>query len=193
MISITSDGDWATETVMPLAQWFSSLPLSFRHYDKDKNRCTEEGQLCDHSQRYFYRHSEASIKEMRSHLVIEAEDSASCEIKDDRGLVKWPFFKVDSTGLCFCIDRSKDKPTTTDKCEADPAKRKTMFGSNEGWNNTPFYVIGVPKKLIKDHNDIFQDGTVELLTAISSHYEILLGTPKQGPQPRMTSPVASTP
>jgi hypothetical protein len=34
------------------------------------------------------------------------------------------------------------------------------------WNDTPYYVIGVPKELIKDHNDIFEEGFINLINAL---------------------------
>jgi hypothetical protein len=165
LISITSDGDWATEKIMPLAQLVSSSALSFRGYDKDG--CAKQGQLCTHGQSYYYRHSEASVKEMRSHVVILEPTAASCQTDKE---VPWPYFWVETTKRCFCIDRNTDDPK--DKCREDkPRDQKAKFGVNAVWNDTPFYVIGVPKTLIPDHNDIFQDGTEELLIAISDHYE----------------------
>jgi hypothetical protein len=181
MISITSDGDWATERVMPIAQWFSSLALSFRPYDQAQ--CKADGQLCGRSQRYYYRHSEASVGEMRSHLVILYGDAKSCGPEPD-----WPYFKVEGKNRCFCIDHSGGETKEKDECGIDKETRKSKFGTDEGWNNTPFYVMGVPKELIKDHNDIFQDGTAELLTTISSRYEILVNA--KGPA-TMTIPTAN--
>jgi hypothetical protein len=184
MISITSDGDWATEKIMPVAQFFSSTALSFRQYDK--NGCKEEGQLCgNHSQSYYYRHSEASIKEMRSHRVVLESSAASC--KEDN----WPYFWVDSTKQCFCIEHNTTEAEPGGKCTEDkPADRKARFGVDTVWNDTPFYVIGVPRTLIRDHNDIFRDGTEELLIAISSHYETF--NVKYGVT-TMTSPIAAKP
>jgi hypothetical protein len=184
MISITSDGDWATKKIMPVAQWFSSVPLRFRSYDK-KN-CAEEGQLCGLSQRYYYTHSEASLSEMRSHLVVLAKDASSCNSLPP----PWPYFEVHSTNRCFCVDSSRDHPNPTDKCGADTDDRTAYFGAKPGWNDTPFYVMGVPESLIKDHNDIFQEGTVQLLSAISKHYEILF---KSKERVTMSSPIATKP
>jgi hypothetical protein len=173
MISVTSDGDWATEGIMPIAQWFSSSALAFRRYDnyRDKEKCKANGQLCDRRQGYYYRHSEASIEEMRSHVVIALDDSTSCK---NKGLDSWPFFYVQGKDKCFCIDQSGRNWAGSDECGLNQGRRKKAFGSDTGWNNTPFYVIGVPKDLIRGHNDIFQDGTVELLTTISTHFQILL-------------------
>jgi hypothetical protein len=177
MISITSDGDWATEKIMPFAQLLSSSALSFRQYDKEG--CKEEGQLCEHGQSYYYRHSEASIKEMRSHRVVLQTSAAKCQEPT------WPYFWVDSNQRCFCIERNTND--SKDECVTTPAEHKARFGANAVWNDTPFYIIGVPKTLIPDHNDIFQDGTEELLIAISSHYETLVNA--NGRATTMTSPI----
>lgn len=186
MISITSDGDWATERIMPVAQLVSSPALSFRHYD-DKPLCEDEGQLCQHRQSFYFRHSEASIKEMRSHVVILEPTAGACQNdKPDN----WPYFWVDSTKQCFCIDRNTGSPQG--KCREDKrVNQKTKFGGNKVWNDTPFYVIGVPKTLIQDHNDIFRAGTAEMLIAISTHYETFFNA-RTGVT-TMTSPVRRKP
>jgi hypothetical protein len=169
MISITSDGDWATERIMPIAQWFSSIPLYFRHYDDDE--CNLEGQLCKHSQRYYYRHSEASIKEMRSHVVILADSTNGCQNSDS-----WPYFLVEGAKkaqLCFCIAHNSPDGLSRDCRSEKRFSQTSKFGGGNAWNDTPFFVIGAPPTLIPDHNAIFQDGTEELLIAISSHYHVL--------------------
>jgi len=171
MISITSDGDWATERIMPVAQWFSSVPLYFRHYDPDG--CNTEGQLCEHSQRYYFRHSEGSIKEMRSHVVILADSLTPCQTSN---VDAWPYFLVDGpkkTQYCYCVAHN-NPASLEDKCKQEKRFNQTSkFGTERVWNDTPFYVMGVPPSLIPDHNAIFQEGTEELLIAISTHFDVL--------------------
>jgi hypothetical protein len=158
LISITSDNDWATELIMPAAQWVSMPGMTFRTYDRT---ACEEGQLCDHSQSFYYRHSAASIPEMRSHTVIDQDlKSDDCkkaaETDDD-----WPYFTatVDSTERCFKIAENIVHPK-------DKTGREYPL-----WNKTPAFVINVPKTLIPGHTDIFQDGTEELLITIANHYD----------------------
>jgi hypothetical protein len=165
LISVTSDGDWATERIMPVAQWFSIPGLAFRKYDA--NSC-DEGQLCGHSQSFYYRHSAASIREMRSHTVsdqdIHSQKCKEASSTDD----SWPFFVATVNGVerCFQIEEN-EKPRI--------GKSGQKY---EPWNNTPAFVIGVPKTLIPSHTDIFQDGTEELLITIANHYETFLETTK---------------
>jgi hypothetical protein len=149
LISVTSDGDWATEDIMPVAQWFSTIGLAFRKYDH--NAC-KEGQLSGYRQSYFYRHSAASIKEMRSHTVVDNIDMNSLGCKkasESDAADNWPFFTavMKNGERCFEIRASEDS-----------------------WNDTPAFIIGVPKSLIPGHTDIFQDGAEELLIAIANHY-----------------------
>jgi hypothetical protein len=157
LISITSDGDWATERVMPIAQWFSMLGLAFRDYDED---ACEKGQLCDHSQSYYYRHSAASIKTMRSHTVYDQDmGTAECQKARDTD-DDWPYLvaTVNGSERCFEIQQNNG------------VRRDSQGRSYRPWNNTPAFVIGVPRTLIPSHTDVFQDGTVELLITIANHY-----------------------
>jgi len=157
LISITSDGDWATEKVMPVAQWFSTVGLAFRKYDSD---ACEKGQLCTHSQSYYYTHSAASIKEMRSHSVstqdLQSADCQEAQKTDDH----WPYFVawVNENERCFKIEQNLEPRVDTQGRRYRP------------WNDTPAFVIGVPATLIPSHTDVFQDGTEELLIAIANHF-----------------------
>jgi hypothetical protein len=164
LISVTSDGDWATERIMPVAQWFSTAGLAFRKYDE--NSCSE-GQLCNHSQSFYYRHSAASVKEMRSHTVVDQDpNSVECRKASDENDTSdpWPYFvaTVGKTERCFEI------------IENNQIRTGKTGQSYPPWNDTPAFVIGVPKTLIPSHTDIFQDGTEELLISISNHYDAFL-------------------
>jgi hypothetical protein len=124
-----------------------------------------EGQLAEHrGQSYYYRHSEASIKEMRSHTVVLQPTTTSCNSdKAD----PWPYFLVGDTKRCFRIERNQKSKCGEDK----PGEGLAESEAHAAWNDTPFYVIGVPKTLIPSHTDIFQEGTEQLLIAIANHYE----------------------
>jgi hypothetical protein len=156
MISITSQGDWATGKVMPFAQTLSIPGKAFRPYDP--NVCAL-GQLSGLKQTYFFRHNDGNVPEMQSHNVQYQDDDKS---KAECANNEWPFFNAEVSGhnRCFKIIRVTDAPHA--KCPE----------TNAGvpWNNTPFYVMKVPSTLIANHNDIFQDGTVELLNSLVLHY-----------------------
>ncbi|HEU5228514.1 MAG TPA: hypothetical protein VFU49_11940 [Ktedonobacteraceae bacterium] len=161
LISVTSDGDWATEKIMPVAQWLSLPALAFRKYDK--NSC-DEGQLCGHKQSFYYRHSAASIKEMRSHTVVDQDiHSKECRAAADSD-EDWPYLvaTVDGVDRCFRVMENETPRLSKNGKRYAP------------WNNTPAFVIGVPKTLIPSHTDIFQDGTEELLIVIANHFNAFL-------------------
>lgn len=174
MISITSDGDWATEEVMPVAQWLSMPAFNFRKYDRN---AAEEGQLDNRNQAFFYRHSAASIPAMRSHIVCdEPVSSPACESAANQ-TNSWPYFVAtfgkDKQKRCFKIEPNAAK---CDQAQPTPV-----------WNDTPAYVISVPKTLIPDHTDVFQDGTAELLITIANYYSGLF-TPAGAKPTRMRTP-----
>ncbi len=50
------------------------------------------------------------------------------------------------------------------------AKRYVMKPIESPWNTTPFWVVRAPSSLIKDHNDIFGPGVVNLLAAVIFQY-----------------------
>jgi hypothetical protein len=158
LISVTSDGDWATEIVMPLAQSLSMPGLAFRKYDND---ACEKDQLCTRNQSYYYRHSAASIKEMRSHTVYDQNPSSSdCQAAQNTD-DDWPYFAAVVKGSARCF-----------KIEPNRSDRTDRYGKTyPPWNTTPAFIIGVPKTLIPSHTDVFQDGTEELLITIANHYD----------------------
>jgi len=172
MISITSDGDWATEWLMPVALWFSMPALSFRHYDRNAG---EEGQLDNRSQSFFYRHSAASIPEMRSHIVCDEDLSSDACKTADHQTDSWPYFvaTVDKQKRCFKIEPNAAKCDQTNHYPV--------------WNDTPAYVMSVPRTLIPNHTDVFQDGTAELLITIVNYYSGLF-TPSGAKTTRMSTP-----
>jgi len=87
-----------------------------------------------------------------------------------------PYFLVDGpkkTQSCYCIAHN-DPASLENKCKQETGfSQRAKFGTERVWNDTPFYVMGVPPILIPDHNAIFQDGTEELLIAISRHFDVL--------------------
>jgi hypothetical protein len=178
MISITSQGDWATGKVMPFAQTLSIPAKAFRSYDP--NVCAL-GQLTGVKQTYFFRHNDGNVREMQSHSVEYEGDGKS---KTECATNKWPFFsaEIDGQNRCFKIIRLTDTP------------RANCPTTNPGipWNNTPFYVMKVPATLIADHNDIFQDGTVELLNALVLHYVVRSPTTISAPAPSATQPLSKS-
>jgi hypothetical protein len=167
MISITSDGDWATGKVMPLAQTLSIPWKSFRKYDEDACKL---GELGSRGQTYYFRHNDGNVPEMETHEVADDTDPKSQPAcRND----EWPHFHAVVSGQrrCFLIVTLAESESTA--AHSNCRKPKVPVPAPVPWNNTPYYVMRVPSTLIKDHNDIFQDGTVELINALVSQFKII--------------------
>jgi hypothetical protein len=188
MISITSDGDWATGKVMPLAQTLSIPWKTFRKYDED---ACELGELGSRGQTYYFRHNDGNVPEMKTHEVVDDVDPQlhpAC-LNDE-----WPYFHALVSGQrrCFQIITLAESEATP--AQATCRKPKVPVPAPIPWNNTPYYVMRVPSTLIKDHNDIFQDGTVELLNALVSRFEIIESPPTvTAPAPSASRPLSKAP
>ena len=192
MISITSDGDWATEKIMPVAQLLSMPGFAFRHYAADSQA---NGQLAISKQSFFYRHSAASIPGMRSHSVCERDLNLSAcqQLKKNDESDDYPYFLTETNGTerCFqivensasrmrnpCATVTQDTNLSTETAQVEPP-----------WNDTPAFVVSVPKSLIPSHTDIFQDGTEELLITISNYFnEALTATTRMTTAPKGAAP-----
>jgi hypothetical protein len=178
MISITSEGDWATGKVMPLAQTLSIPWKAFRKYDDD---ACSLGELGYHNQTWYFRHNDGNVSEMRSHDVL-LKPGAECA-KDG-----WPYFTTEESGhkRCFKIETLAEE--AADKSQLNCPTNKT----GAPWNNTPFFVMRVPSTLIADHNDIFQDGTIKLLKTVLVHYLSDLPRTITAPSPSANRPLSKT-
>jgi hypothetical protein len=92
---------------------------------------------------------------------------------------------------CFRIITLAESGSTA--AHANCQKPKVPVPVPVPWNNTPYYVMRVPSTLIKDHNDIFQDGTVELINALVSKFEIIEASPTiTAPAPSASRPLSKT-
>jgi hypothetical protein len=175
MVSMTSWGDLATRKLMPVAQGLSPTVFNDRPYDPD--RCAK-GQLDLHYQTLFWRQSDGDIEQMHSYDVVQEGKVVDCENKDWRGVRE----TVKDQPICFVIERLP-------KTEASDKKLKACYGDADPkpWNNTPLWVIGIHRKLIKNHTDIFGPGTLQLLTQIAQHFNSAESAPTTAVQASSTS------
>ncbi|MFL6387783.1 MAG: hypothetical protein ACJ71U_09865 [Terriglobales bacterium] len=134
IVSILSDGDWATKTVMPIAQRISYFEQNLnRKYDRDPN---EKGQIDEPKQRTFFLRNEGSVPQLISHTLNPDPKLPSLCVTE------YPHFS--NKKQCFTL-------------QAKLADAKHFV------NRTPFWVFDVPTSVIAGHNGIFQPATVELL------------------------------
>jgi hypothetical protein len=134
MISILSDGDWATKTAMPIAQRISYFEQNLdRKYDDHPN---QKGQIDERKQRTFFFKNEGNVPQLISHtLKPDPTLPPHCE-------TEYPHFSNDKE--CFTL-------------QPKPADNEHFV------NRTPFWVFDVPASVISGHTSIFSHVTVELL------------------------------
>lgn len=177
LVSMTSKGDWATRKVMPVAQRLSSAGFTFRKYDD--GRCSE-GQLDLHYQTSFLRQSDGNIGQMHSYEV-KPRQARPGDVSTEA--CNGPMhFKANAGGQekCFMIERKEETETKRPECYLEQESRL--------WNNTPFWVIGVDEKVIPNHTDIFQPGTISLLMAIAKQWNVPAAKQTMSAQASSTAP-----
>lgn len=86
LLSVTSEGDWATGFVMPIAQSLSVPGKSFRHYDKNGK---ELGQLVEPSQSYYFGHNDGNVAGFLTHQISGPAKNAGPHCADNH----WPNFE----------------------------------------------------------------------------------------------------
>ncbi len=145
-LSISSQSDSATRTLMPLAQWTTLAGNSSTRKDYG-NDAPQRGQIyqkkkdkiSQRRQSYYFNNSEANVPEMRTHSICLIS-SRDCSPRDSR--------------YEFTVG----------------TKSYLMKPRSEAWNNTPFWVIHSPGSLIRNHWDIFNSDVTGFLTWLIQKY-----------------------
>ena len=146
MVSVTSEGDWATRLMFPLGLTLPAVSGNFRDY---------EGEVCVPmpGQRSFFRKTAGHMPALHSHRVkARPIDPGSSDDDSDR-----------SVG----VERTFDEETQQWAYSFRGREREFVIEKKpRAWNDTPYWIMRVPRSLIRDHSDIFHDDTVRLITAI---------------------------
>jgi hypothetical protein len=148
IVSVTSAGDWATRVAFPAGVYFSSIFKRYRKYtETDCSPVT--------SQRAVYAHTGGHMRPLLSHIVT-AEPLP--EVIEKPGM-------LDTT----TIRRRYDALTRQEIYMFDGEKHRfTIQKRPYAANNTPYWVIRVPRSLIPNHSAIFNFNSVRLLVAFFS-------------------------
>jgi hypothetical protein len=139
-LSISSQRDFATRKIMPMAQWVTLAGKSKTRKSYGPEAALR-GQFYQRKQSYYFNNSEANVPEMRTHWISQTS-SSPCSEKD--GVADF---------------------TVGNKCYA-----MTPVDDQYARNKTPFWVISAPGSVIKNHWDIFEPSVTQLLTAIILRY-----------------------
>lgn len=101
LLSVTSEGDWATSLVMPLAQSFSTPGKSFRRsYDENL------GQLMKPKQGYYFRHSDGNVPGFITHRITGPSKGPAAHCPESN----WPNF--DGQDGCYTVQTVENWNTT---------------------------------------------------------------------------------
>ncbi|MFQ5935322.1 MAG: hypothetical protein ACE5LB_02785 [Acidiferrobacterales bacterium] len=144
MVSVTSEADSATRVLFPVGTKLGSLGKRYRKYGSE---------FCSpgESQRKFFQHTAGHTDVLHSHVMTQerlpsgtSEPGANVQLRVGRdpytGERTFSF-----TGLDY---------------------RYTVIKKPRALNETPYWIMRVPKSLIPDHSDIFGRNTLRLLAAL---------------------------
>jgi pimeloyl-ACP methyl ester carboxylesterase len=143
MVSVTSVADRATRVLYPIGSSFGVMTSKFRKYGPEY--CHPVG-----SQRSFYLYTAGHNKVLHSHDVRATP--LPPEGSPDEGLQL----------------RREDDPVSEQPAISfnGSEHRFTLTKKPLALNDTPYWIMRVPKSLIPDHSDIFRLDTVRLIQAL---------------------------
>ncbi len=148
IVSVTSAGDWATGIAFPAGLYVTSVFKRYRKYAETD--CSPVK-----SQREVYTHTGGHLRPLLSH-VLTAEPLPEG--------VPPPNMMDTAT-----IQRRFDTVTRQDVYTFDGEKHRfTIRRRPYAFNDTPYWVMRVPRSLIPDHSAIFRFNSIRLLLAILS-------------------------
>ena len=128
IVSITSQGDTATGTILPIGQGANLLKKSLRSYGPPY--APDPFGIKD--QRTYYLRTATHIPELQSHLVASGAAARQAYLANGY--------------TCFSIPSVKNKPP--DNYYVVP-----IGGSK---NDTPYWIMQMPVQIVPDHSDIFR-------------------------------------
>lgn len=125
-LSITSEGDAATALLMPVGQYPSKITKKMRKYDKP-----DPPEIPNQST--YYLHTTAHLPPLYSHLIGPEADSNIAKAKGQASA---------QDVRCFMSDQL--------------AKRYCIVPAPNRYNDTPYWVMQMPKEFVPDHGTIFR-------------------------------------
>ena len=143
MISVTSETDMATRALYPMGTSLGLIFTRFRTYGSEF--CSPAA-----NQRSFYLYTAGHNKVLHSHIVTEQP------LSDEGGSQK----ELD-------VQRGYDPISQQETISFNGRKHRfTIKRKPRALNDTPYWIMNVPKSLIPDHSDIFGVDTVRLMAAL---------------------------
>lgn len=150
LISFTSEADVATRLFFPLGMKAKALSKRFRRYGSEQ--CSPVS-----SQRWLYTHTAGHTLGLHSHRVTVDPRSADPERSDSPAM----------PGAELRYSTDYDPVTRQVGFSFDGSRyRFTISKKPRALNDTPYWIMRVPRELIPDHGTIFTDDTIALVNAI---------------------------
>ncbi len=146
LISLTSEADTATRLLFPLGMKIKALGKSFRRYGSEQ--CSPVS-----SQRWLYTHTPGHTPGLHSHQVTVSPLERSAPTGTLGADLRYRTeYDAVTQQVGFSFDGSRHRFTIRKKPRA--------------LNDTPYWIMRVPRQLIPDHGTIFTDDTIALVNAI---------------------------
>ncbi len=142
LLSITSRADWATRRAYPIGSALGSLGIRFRSYGAEY--CSLGA-----SQRSFYMLTPGHNTVLHSHVVTDVPLAEGAKPAEGVQIELDP--ETGRRAISFDV----------------VGHRFTMRRKARAFNDTPYWIMNVPKSLISGHSDIFTPHSLRLLDVIA--------------------------
>ena len=163
IVSITSKADWATGVIFPIGTRLSNATGTFRQYDWDDKYGTGSQHV---SQREYFTRTPGHNDRLISHAAVVTEGTAK--------LPAYQYTDTCSTAMLDAFRRNLSEPLTGPNGEVKfvtvPAKGEQTVWKLEPRMDakfqTPYWIISVPKEIMRDHGDIFNENALALMARL---------------------------
>ncbi len=162
IVSITSKADWATGALFPIGTRLSNAGGTFRKYQWD----TKYGDSSHNvSQREYFTRTPGHNDRLISHVAVPF-----------KGLPKLPAYEYSdacSPAMLDAFRRNLSEPLTGPNGEVRFVT--VAKGGETEWKlvpaqpdklQTPYWIISVPKEIMRDHGDIFNENALAMMARL---------------------------
>lgn len=163
IVSITSKADWATGILFPVGTQLSNATGTFRKYEWD----TKYGDSSHNvSQKEYFKRTPGHNSRLISYEAKVAEGTARTPTYQDTD--------VCSEEMLGALRRNLHEPLTGPNGEVRfltlaPTGEETQWELRpkiEDRLQTPYWIIQVPKEIIRDHSDIFNENALAMMARL---------------------------
>jgi pimeloyl-ACP methyl ester carboxylesterase len=165
IVSITSKADWATGILFPVGTQLSNATGHFRRYNWDDKYGT--GSSNNISQREYFTQTPGHNPRLLSHRAWAQKGPARSPTYQDTD--------VCSEEMLTAFRRNLGEPLTGPRGEirfltlgADGQETQWELKDQipQGRLRTPYWIIQVPKEIIRDHSDIFNENALAMMARL---------------------------